>query len=171
MIIRFPFLFFILPFIEIYLLIQLAEEIGGGNVLLFILGTAIFGILLMKRQGSSMLQQINQSFAQRAMPAQSMSNGFFVFAGGLLLFAPGVLTDIVGVSLLFPPTRFLWKKYFSSRWSSGIASGKVHVHRTYQQYSQSSSEPVMQASPTMSRDPHVIDIQAQSITIEKKEEP
>ena len=33
-----------------------------------------------------------------------------VFTGGLLLLTPGFITDILGLSLLFGPTRLLWGK-------------------------------------------------------------
>ena len=38
-------------------------------------------------------------------PAQALIDGLLVFAGGLLLITPGLITDIVGLLLLFPMSR------------------------------------------------------------------
>jgi UPF0716 family protein affecting phage T7 exclusion len=36
-----------------------------------------------------------------------MLEGLLVFAGGVLLITPGVLSDLLGIALVFPPTRAL----------------------------------------------------------------
>lgn len=164
-------LFVLFPFVEIYLLIRLAKLIGGVDLLLFILGTGVLGLLLMRRQGSAILQQINLSVAQRQLPAESLSNGFFSFVGGLLLLAPGVLTDILGVSLLFPPTRFLWKKYLSARWNRGVAAGKIHVYNSFEGFTQNQQPSPVYQQTILTQDSEVIDIQPQSSqTVEKKDD-
>ena len=44
------------------------------------------------------------------MPAQAMGDGVLILVAGVLLITPGVITDIVGLSLLLPPFRLLVRK-------------------------------------------------------------
>jgi UPF0716 protein FxsA len=38
-------------------------------------------------------------------PAREALDGALVFVGGVLLIAPGFITDVIGATLLLPPTR------------------------------------------------------------------
>lgn len=120
--------------------------------------------------------QVQESTHQNQLPSDALAKGFFTFVGGLLLLTPGILTDAIGLSLIFPVTQILWKKYFVGQWARGMASGQVQFYSNFpgqqpgsnqNQNQNPFSEPRSQ-SP-LSRDSNVIDISAhQSETIDKK---
>ena len=124
---RLLFLLSIIPITEVYFLFRLSEGIGWNNTILVILGTAFIGAWLLRRQGASIFQKIQQSASQNQLPSEAIARGFFTFVGGLLLLTPGLLTDAIGLSLIFPLTQSFWKNYFMKQWQTGINSGRIHV--------------------------------------------
>jgi UPF0716 protein FxsA len=51
-----------------------------------------------------------------------------ILAGGILLFTPGVLTDLFALVLLFPWTRTYFKRWLRRRFDHMAASGNVRLH-------------------------------------------
>lgn len=107
MFLRLFLLIAIVPALELYLLMKLGGAIGAGPTLLLILLTGVVGASLARREGLSVLQQLQQDLARGLPPAHRLIEGLLVFAGGLLLLAPGIVTDFVGLLLVFGPTRRL----------------------------------------------------------------
>lgn len=100
-----PLLFFIIPLLEIYLLIQVGEEIGALMTILVVIITAVIGVSLLRAQGLRTLLKANQRMQMGEMPAQEMFDGFMLAAVGILLITPGFFTDAVGFLLLIPAIR------------------------------------------------------------------
>ncbi len=98
-------MFIVIPFIEIMLILRVSDEIGGLYTVLLVLGTAIIGINLLKRQGFSTLTRFQQRLQRGEIPAQEILEGMMIAFAGALLLTPGFLTDSIGFSLLFPPIR------------------------------------------------------------------
>jgi UPF0716 family protein affecting phage T7 exclusion len=46
------------------------------------------------------------------MPTKEVTDGALILFGGALLLTPGFVSDIIGMLLLFPPTRALIKRAF-----------------------------------------------------------
>ena len=181
MFLRLLFLLTFIPFLEIYFLIRLSDNIGFSNTILLVLLTGIAGAWLLRKQGHSILMEIQQSSSQGHIPSDALAKGFFTFIGGVLLLTPGILTDGLGFSLIFPGTQILWKKYFMSQWESGIKSGNVKFYSNFGQPGQNpfqGQNPFENQNPFETReqqqrrfDPNVIDIDAQSAeTVDKKED-
>ncbi len=88
--------------LEIWLLIQVAHLIGWGALLLLLIASAALGGWVVKRAGMRAL---------RATAAGAAEAGTAVsIAGGLLLILPGLLSDVLGLACLFPPTAKLLRQ-------------------------------------------------------------
>lgn len=179
MFLRLLFLLTFIPFIELYFLIQMSDAIGFNHTVLFVLATGVLGAWLLRKQGHSILRELQQKGSQGELPTDTIAKGLFTFIGGVLLLTPGILTDALGLSLIFPLTQMLWKKFFMSQWERGIQSGQVHVFTSRSRQSPSSdSDPFRQDNPfnlyeqgRRRQDPNVIDIQAHSSKkVDKKQE-
>lgn len=124
-----PFVF--LPLLELFILIQVGDEIGAVLTIGLVLGTAAIGLALLRQQGYSTLLRAREKAAQGQVPAEEMLGGVFVALGGLLLLLPGFITDVIGLCCLLPPLRRLFLKGLLSRWlvvggmSSGRDTGRV----------------------------------------------
>jgi UPF0716 protein FxsA len=103
---RFLFvLFIIIPIIEIALLIQVSEVIGGISTIALVVITAIMGAKMVKQQGMGALQNVQTQMAQGQMPAKELFTGLCVIIAGVLLLTPGIMTDVFGLLLLTPAIR------------------------------------------------------------------
>ncbi|MGL5007588.1 MAG: FxsA family protein [Plesiomonas sp.] len=98
----FLFLFLFLPFIEITLFIQVADQIGGWATLALALLTSVLGISLIRSKGVQTLQHVQRKLAQGEMPAQELLQGCLLVISGILLIIPGFFTDFVALILLLP---------------------------------------------------------------------
>lgn len=109
---RILFLIFIaLPLAELLLLIKIGDVFGFWTAFWLVIGTGLVGGWAAKFQGAAVLRQIQEELSLGRMPAESLIDGFLIFAGGLLLVTPGVLTDLAGISLLIPYTRYGVKRW------------------------------------------------------------
>ncbi|MGA1599271.1 MAG: FxsA family protein [bacterium] len=103
--------FTLIPALELYLLVQLGSRIGVLTTIFMVIVTGILGAGLARLQGWETLQRITQALREQRFPAEEMVDGVLIFAAGLVLITPGFLTDLAGLLLLFPPTRYPVRKW------------------------------------------------------------
>ncbi|MET9401630.1 FxsA family membrane protein [Kitasatospora sp. NPDC002965] len=94
--------------LEIWLLVQVGSWLGGLTVVLLLIAGAVIGGSLIKRAGlkalSAAIEQSRDPQSQQAQTGTSLT-----VLAGLLLIVPGFLSDALALTLLFPPTRVLWR--------------------------------------------------------------
>lgn len=100
-------LFIALPLVELYVIYKVGDAIGIVPTILLLAADSVLGSLLLRSQGRAVWRRFNESLAAGRMPHREVQHGVAVIFGGALLITPGFLTDIVGLSLLLPPTRVL----------------------------------------------------------------
>jgi len=106
------FLFFlVVPFVEIYLLLQIGGIVGVLPTVFLVVFTAVLGAWLLRQQGFATWQRFQASLAQGAIPAYEMIEGPILLVGGALLLTPGFFTDAMGFACLIPFTRRKFAKY------------------------------------------------------------
>ena len=101
----------IIPFAEIYLLIQVGGIIGAFPTILLVVFTAMLGAWLLKQQGFATFRRFQESLAQGVIPAYEMVEGPIILVGGALLLTPGFITDLIGFACLIPQSRRKIAKY------------------------------------------------------------
>ena len=157
----------LLPFIEFTLIIRVYQQMtaymGGDSALFLSLGivilTGLLGAKLAKSQGFSIARQLQQSLAQGRIPTTELAEGFLVLVGGVLLFAPGYLTDIIGLSFLIPMTRpFIARGLMKFMAKQNI---KTNIHIKTYGHGQSNRHPSQQ-KPRHEVDGDIIDIVPES---------
>jgi UPF0716 protein FxsA len=123
-------LFTVVPVLELWLLIRIGGEIGALPTIALLLVTGLAGAWLAKREGRRVLQGWRRAVAEGRMPEEGILSGALVLAGGVLLVSPGVLTDVLGLALLFPPTRRLAARALRRSVERRMARGSIRVFRT-----------------------------------------
>ncbi len=108
-------LFIGIPLIEILILIKLGEVMGFWNTILLVIGTGFVGAYLAKLYGLTIWYQIQQELQMGRMPAEKLVDGLLILVGGIVLLTPGLLTDILGILLLIPVTRLIFKRWLWER--------------------------------------------------------
>ena len=100
------FLFFlIVPFVEIYVLLEVGSLIGAFPTIFLVVFTAVLGAWLLRRQGFATWQRFQANLQQGVIPAYEMIEGPILLVGGALLLTPGFFTDILGFACLIPAIR------------------------------------------------------------------
>lgn len=98
-------LLFLLPFLEIYVLITVGSSIGFLPTVALVLGLSVFGAYLLRQQGLKTLFSAQQSLAEGHMPVETLLDGAGLTLAGVLMVAPGLITDAMGFVLLVPQLR------------------------------------------------------------------
>jgi len=98
-------LFILVPLLELYVLIEVGNGIGGLATIALCLLTAAIGGFLIRWQGMSTLIDAQKRMAHGEIPADHGFHGLLIALAGILLFTPGFITDTVGFLLLVPPIR------------------------------------------------------------------
>ncbi|MGE7622704.1 FxsA family protein [Viridibacillus sp. NPDC096237] len=99
----------LIPIIEIAVVLLSGKLIGAMYTLILIVVTGILGIYLAKTQGVKAFRDIQQAIQNGQPPGHAMINGLLIFIGGVFLVLPGFVSDIIGILLVFSPTRNLFK--------------------------------------------------------------
>lgn len=123
-------LFTVIPITELALLIKIGQIWGLKNTLLLIVFTGILGAILLKVQGISILRRINTELSQGLIPPDALFDGFFIFCGGLLLITPGIITDILGLLMILPFSRNIFKYQVKRKIKKIFTRGRT-IHFTY----------------------------------------
>lgn len=89
---------------ELAVLAAVESRIGLAGTLLLVVATGVAGAFLMSRQGLGVWRAF-QADLQRGIFPGRLAEGVLVLVAGALLFAPGFITDSVGLLLMAPPVR------------------------------------------------------------------
>jgi UPF0716 protein FxsA len=108
---RLLILFITVPIIELWILFQLAQWKGFWWTLGLVIVTGVVGSALARAQGIAAYRKIMQQVNRGELPAEALFDGLLIFIAGLLLITPGVLTDLLGLSLLIPFCRSWYRQW------------------------------------------------------------
>jgi UPF0716 protein FxsA len=98
-------LILLVPFIELWVIVEVWQTIGGLPTLALLLLVSLLGAWLVKREGLGVWQRLNEQIVAGRVPATEVADGALILFAGALLLTPGFVTDIVGILLLIPFTR------------------------------------------------------------------
>ena len=96
-----------IPIIEIYLFIKVGSQVGALNTILLIFITAFFGIIYARYEGFNTLRSGMSQIIKNELPVYEIISGAALAFAALLLILPGFATDLLGLLIVFPPTRKL----------------------------------------------------------------
>jgi UPF0716 protein FxsA len=120
-------LFTLVPLAEIYLLVQLGALMGVWPTIALVCVTGFLGAALARREGRRALARYQEALAKAQLPEEGIVSGLLILVGGVLLIAPGVLTDLTGLALMIPPVRRGVAKRINARLQKRIGDGSIQV--------------------------------------------
>lgn len=98
-------LFLVVPFVELFVILQVGREIGALNTIALLVLVSVVGAWLVKREGLSVVRRAQERVNKGAVPGRELVDGVLILFAGALLLTPGFVTDLVAVLLLLPPVR------------------------------------------------------------------
>jgi UPF0716 protein FxsA len=102
-------IFIVLPIAEIYVIIKVGEAIGVLPTIALLIVDGFVGAALARSQGRQAWARFNQALAAGRVPAREVFDGAMIIVGGAFLLAPGFITDVIGLALVLPFTRAIFR--------------------------------------------------------------
>jgi UPF0716 protein FxsA len=112
-------------------LIMLGRALGVIPTILLVLGGGIVGAWVARWQGMRTAMRARSQMAQGVLPTAEMTDGLLIAVGAVLLMIPGVIGDLLGVALLFPPTRALLKRAVIGQFTRRSPLGRFTHEQAY----------------------------------------
>src|SRR5215213_11407931 len=107
--------FIVVPIAELYVIFKVGDTIGWLPTLAILVADSLLGTWLLKSQGRAVWQRFQQTMQAGRVPHREVFDGVLVIFGGAFLITPGFLTDIIGILLLLPPTRAVFRRWLIRR--------------------------------------------------------
>jgi len=96
--------FLLLPFIDLYILVELSGRIGFLNTLAIVLATGVIGAEIIRREGRQVFRKLQKSVTAEEV-SRNLTEAVLLVLGGLLLLSPGLITDFIGFLCVLRSTR------------------------------------------------------------------
>jgi len=124
----------VVPILEIYVIIQVGQVIGGWQTLGLLIVESALGAWIVKREGRRAWEALSTAFGTGRLPTRELADAALVLVGGTLLLTPGFVTDVFGFFFVLPFTRPLARRALSwlvarqvrrrgASWSVGMHGG------------------------------------------------
>jgi UPF0716 protein FxsA len=102
-------LFLVAPLVELAVIVQVADAVGVLNTIGLLIAVSLVGAWLAKREGVITLRRIQLALGRGDIPSREVADGALILMAGALMIAPGFISDVVALLLLFPPTRAVFR--------------------------------------------------------------
>ena len=113
-------------FVEMYLLTIVSASISVINTLSLIMFTFLIGNIINRSWGKEYFDKMQWHLRSRSVPGDDVLNGSVLALSGMFLITPGVITDIIGILIVLPFTRFIFKDITESIVKKKISNGELH---------------------------------------------
>lgn len=95
----------LLPWLELFTLIQLGVETSALTALGWVLLTLVLGILLLQKQGEGMFRRLRETQQGFVISPGWLMDDMAVGLAAVLLMVPGLITDALAVLVMIGPLR------------------------------------------------------------------
>ena len=95
------------PIAELAAMVGVAIWLGVLPMFGLLFLSTIAGLLILRYRGRVHWQRFRTAIDRRRPPAKEAFDGTMITSGALLLVLPGFISSILGLLLLFPPSRYL----------------------------------------------------------------
>ncbi|HUL95497.1 MAG TPA: FxsA family protein [Usitatibacter sp.] len=106
------------PLLEAVVLVRLAQTMGWW-VLAWVVLAACAGVALIKEARFALVARLAAGLAQGQFNINALTDSARVVIAGLLLIFPGVVSDLIAITLLLMPSRGMASEPSSRRESGG----------------------------------------------------
>jgi UPF0716 protein FxsA len=95
----------LLPWLELFTLIQLGIQTSALTAIAYVLVTLVLGMVVLQRQGEGMFERLRQSQEGRIIGPELLLDDMAMGLAGLLLIIPGMITDAAALLVMIGPLR------------------------------------------------------------------
>ena len=110
--------------IELYGLKWVSDSISIINTISWVMFSFLIRIIVSRSYGNECFERIQRSLKSREAPPEDVLNGAVMSLCSMLLITPGVVTDTIGLLIMIPVTRGMFKDMALSLTRKRIQSGQ-----------------------------------------------
>lgn len=97
--------FLLLPWLELFTLIQLGIETSALTAVLYVFATLVLGLVVLRRQGRQMFERLQGVQQGRVLGVDLLMDDMAMGLAGLLLIFPGIISDVAALVVMIGPLR------------------------------------------------------------------
>ena len=88
----------VLPLIELYIIVQVGQQVGLLPTVALLIAISAVGTSLVKREGMRVYKDFTAAIQRGEEPSTQIVHGVCVLAAGVFLFAPGFISDALAIT-------------------------------------------------------------------------
>lgn len=103
-----------LPFLEIWLMILVGQQIGVAWTIALLFALSAAGLFVLRSAGTKTFREADQAMRTGTPPQGGLLDTLMLMVGGILLLTPGFVTAVLGAVMVLPFTRPLLRWAFTA---------------------------------------------------------
>ncbi|WP_032370550.1 FxsA family protein [Rhodococcoides fascians] len=126
-------LFVLYVVVEVTALVAVGSALGVLWTVVLLIAGSLVGSLLVRSQGRRVLDGLRRASQGERSAEGAVADGALFAAGSVAMFVPGLVTTVVGLLLLIPPTRRLLRPavlWAAARWLPRVAASTRRMRPT-----------------------------------------
>ena len=112
--------------IELYGLKFVSDSISILNTVSLVMFTFLIGIVVSRSYGKEVFEKMQRQLKSREAPGDEALNGAVMGVASMLLITPGAGTDIIGLLIMTPLTRGIFKQVALNITKNRIQTGQPY---------------------------------------------
>lgn len=122
--------FLLLPWLELFTLIQLGVETSALTALGYVLLTFFAGLFVLRIQGMEMFNRLREAQSGSVIGPGMLMDDMAVGMAGLLLMFPGMISDVAALVVLVGPLRRRLARWLAGPQPEPYVPGRDHPEST-----------------------------------------
>lgn len=123
-------IFTLLPWLELFTLIQLGIKTTAFTALLYVLVTLVIGMAVIRRQGVGMMERLRASRDGSILGPELLVDDMALGLAGLLLVFPGMISDFAALIVIIGPLRRRIASWFFPKPAQPYAAERDETENT-----------------------------------------
>ncbi|OZC60813.1 hypothetical protein CH306_21410 [Rhodococcus sp. 15-725-2-2b] len=126
-------LFVLYVVVEVAALVAVGSALGVLWTVVLLIGGSLVGSLLVRSQGRRVLDGLQRASRGERSAGGAVADGALFAAGSVAMFVPGLVTTVIGLLLMIPPTRWLLRPavmWAAARWLPQVATATRRMRPT-----------------------------------------
>ncbi len=73
------------------------------------------------------MMRVREGLNRGQLPAEEMLDAMLIFVAGIVLLTPGFITDLAGIMVLVPNTRYWFKRWLRKKFDHWISENRTDM--------------------------------------------
>ena len=112
--------------IELYVLLWVSQWISALNTISVTMLSFLMGVVVGRSWGKEHFDKIQWSLKSQTLPTDELLNAVVMASASLFLITPGIITDCIGILILIPAIRPMFREILMDFVKKKITVGELY---------------------------------------------